>query len=48
MTCQPHFGTTAVSVTSRPMRRTMLANPVIAFAFSTVTVASLVSVLAAG
>lgn len=42
------FGATDVSVTSRPMRRTVSANSVIAFVFNTVTVASLVSALTAG
>lgn len=39
------FGTTDVTVTSREMRRTVTANAVIAFAFNTVTVATLVSAL---
>lgn len=37
------FGTTDVSVTSREMRRTVVANAVIAFVFNTVTVAIAVS-----
>ncbi|RPE36157.1 putative membrane protein [Kitasatospora cineracea] len=39
------FGTTDVTVRSRAMRRTVAANAVIAFAFNTVTVASVVSAL---
>ncbi len=42
------FGTTDVDVTSREMRRTVSANAIIAFVFSTVTVASLVGALDAG
>lgn len=42
------FGATDVSVASRPMRRTVSANSVIAFVFNTVTVASLVSALTSG
>ncbi|BAH51915.1 hypothetical membrane protein [Rhodococcus opacus B4] len=40
------FGTTDVEVTSDAMRRTVAVNAVIAFVFNTVTVASVVSVLA--
>ncbi|MDF3307340.1 DUF1345 domain-containing protein [Rhodococcus sp. T2V] len=41
------FGTTDVDVTSDAMRRTVAVNAVIAFVFNTVTVATVVSVLAA-
>ncbi|MEN0135511.1 MAG: DUF1345 domain-containing protein [Rhodococcus sp. (in: high G+C Gram-positive bacteria)] len=40
------FGTTDVDVTSDAMRRTVAVNAVIAFVFNTVTVATVVSVLA--
>lgn len=42
------FGTTDVDVTSNVMRRTVTVDAVVAFVFSTVILAALVSVLATG
>lgn len=42
------FGTTDVSVTTRQMRRAMMVHALVAFAFNTVIIAILVSLLLAG
>ena len=45
---QVTFGTTDVSVTTRQMRRAMMVHALVAFAFNTVIIAILVSLLLAG